>query len=67
VLDQIARSYISPQAGYTEETESVLPSAYGVHDEPQDHGEKLSNLLEQNSAMMRRNMMVCVEYTVPCG
>ena len=60
VLDEIARSYLGGQPGVVEETHSVLPEFQSLSrpSEAEDHGEKLATLLEQNSSMMRRTMMV---------
>ena len=76
VLDRIAHSYVGTDGKYTEEVESVVPSAavYGSssqHEEPEgvDHMEKLSSLLETNCQTLRRNMtvrFVCVCGLDPC-
>jgi hypothetical protein len=66
IMDQIARSYVGSDAKYpldpTERVLPVSPSPPPDHlngpEYPEDHGEKLSILLEQNCTMMRRNIMV---------
>jgi hypothetical protein len=62
IMDQIAASYVAPEGRYSETTETVIPartSGYRAADvQPEDHAEKLSNLLEQNCQSMRRQMMV---------
>lgn len=68
MIEQIARSYLEPepQLEVDEPTECVMPESTSYTASrpvyPEDHGEKLAQLLEQNSAMMRRNMMVRPAY-----
>jgi hypothetical protein len=66
IMDKIARSYVGSEAKYPlDATETVLPVSpspppelFNGSEYPEDHGEKLSVLLEQNCTLMRRNIMV---------